>query len=129
MGQKTGLEKTMGKMFDGTPFAGGIHIAVPEDRSRMSVEERRELEDGARAGRGSDGGPSAAGPLQEQEAAGGVRGRGRPRKDAEEGSVAMNFRVAESFRQRLRMESARRGVSIQDLMIEAFELYFGKYGQ
>lgn len=125
MGKKTGLEKTMGKMFEGASFSGGIRIAVPEDRTRMSPEERRELEGGVRP-------PSGATPraeVPEPEPSDGGRGRGRPRKEAEDVMVLMNFRVPESFRQRVRMESARRGVPILDLFVEAFDLYFSKYGQ
>ena len=57
------------------------------------------------------------------------RQRGRPEKNPDvDKYVLMNFRVGDSFRQKLKVMAAEEGKSILSLFEEAFNLLFEKYG-
>lgn len=121
---KTGFEKANEKMFG--RFSGGVSIIQPSGEGRMTAEERKRFEDSVAGS--ADSVPTQV-PEQEEPQPEKTRGRGRPRKESSPvNPVFMSFRVEEDFRQKVKELAVERRATIADILYEAFDLLFEKYG-
>ena len=119
---KTGLEKAFGKMFPEN-MGPAVKIVQPVVSARMSKEERQALGEGVASSSvpvspAVPAVPALVGQAVPDEHR--KQGKGRPKKESTEGKmVLMNFRVSESFRQKIKRYAVEHGVSVIDVFEEA----------
>lgn len=111
---RTGFEKATKKMFS-RDLGPAVPIAQPDVRTRMTREERDAMQYGA-ALAGGKAGEEAAPASQAPE-------------PAEEDMVFINVQVTREERKKIRKLAADCEVNQKDLLREAVEMLFKKYGR